>query len=173
MKELIGKVEMEITFRGTKGKDFEEIKDKMFNFLLDNFFKNKEEGLKILRGYDWSKVEEEWGQLKYYSLDLTLFDNFLTEKFENVSKRLRFKDFNFYITYRYDMYDISTNEISIGNNEHIEIDSLGVRYDPYYKYYKDLNVVLKNIDNGKHIPTVFYLSTLRYFNEIYKYNNKK
>ena len=173
MKELIGKVEMEITFGGTKGKTFDEVKDKMFNFLVDNFFKDKEKGLKILRGYDRSDVEDGCGQLKYYYLDLTLFDNFLTEKLENASKRLKFKDFNFGITYRYDRYNMSTNKISIGNNEHIDIDKDGVYYDPYYKYYKDLNVVLKNIDNGKHIPTVFYLSTLRYFNEIYKYNNKK
>jgi len=128
--------------------------------------------LKILRGYDWSEIEEECGELKYYDLDLTLFDNFLTEKFENVSKRLRFKDFNFYITYRYDMYNISNNEISIGNNEHIEIDNLGVRYDPYYKYYKDLDFILESIDNGRHIPTIFNLKTLKYFNKIYKFNLK-
>lgn len=173
MKKIIGCVDIEITFGGTKGKDFEEIKDKMFNFLTDNFFKDKEKGLKILRGYDYSDVEENCGKLKYYDLDLTFFDNFITEKVEKVSKRLKFKDFNFYITYRYDMYDISDNEISIGNNEHIEIGKAGVHYDPYYKYYKNLNSVLNSINNGKHIPTVFSLKTLKYFNEIYKFNHKE
>ncbi len=76
MRELIGCVDMEITFRDTKGKNFEEIKDKMFNFLVDNFFKDEEKGLKILRGYDYSNIEEGWGQLKYYDIDLTLFDVF-------------------------------------------------------------------------------------------------
>lgn len=172
MRKLIGCVDMEIIFRDTKGKDFEEIKDKMFNFLVDNFFEDKEKGLKILRGYDYSNVEEDWGQLKYYNLDLTLFDNFITEKVEKVSKRVKFKDFNFSIMYRYDKYDISDNEISIGNNEHIDIDRTGVFYDPYYKYYKDLNSILKNISNGKHICTVFDLKTLKYFNEIFKFNRE-
>ena len=75
--------------------------------------------------------------------------------------------------FRYDIYNIKENTVSIGNNEHLEFHKNKTMYDPYYKYYKKLDVVLKNIDNGKHIPTVFYLSTLRYFNEIYKYNNKK
>lgn len=129
--------------------------------------------MKILRGYDWSEVEEKCGKLKYYDLDLTLFDNFITEKVENVSKRVRFKDFNICITYRYDMYNMDTNEISIGNNEHIDIDRNGVNYDPYYKYHKNLNSVLNSISSGKHIPTVFSLKTLKYFNEIYKFNNEK
>ena len=172
MRELIGCVDMEIIFKDTEGKTFEEIKDKIFNFLVDNFFKDKEEGLKILRGYDYSNVEEDWGQLKYYNLDLTLFDNFLTEKVENVSKRVKFKDFNFSVMYRYDKYNILNNEISIGNNEHIDIDRTGVFYDPYYKYYKNLDLILKDISNGKYIFTVFNLKTLKYFNEIYKFNNK-
>ncbi len=89
------------------------------------------------------------------------------------TKKLNLKYFNFSITYRYDMYNISNNEISIGNNEHIDIDKTGVFYDPYYKYYKDLDFVLESISNGKHIPTVFSLKTLKYFNEIYKFNNKE
>ena len=67
------------------------------------------------------------------------------------------------------IYQIMKYLLAIMN---IDIDRTGVFYDPYYKYYKDLNSILKNISNGKHICTVFDLKTLKYFNEIFKFNRE-
>lgn len=171
MKKIIGCLDIEIYF-GSKEKTFESVKDKMFSFLSNNFFKDKEKGEKILRGIDYWDFKDGCGCLKYYGLDLNFFDIFLSEEVEELSKKITFKDFGFRIVFRYDMYNIKENTVSIGNNEHLEFHKNETVYDPYYKYYKNLDIVLKNIDNGKHIPTVFYLSTLRYFNKIFKYNNK-
>lgn len=171
IKEIIGCLDIEIYF-DSKEKTFEDVIDKMFAFLANNFFKDKGMGEKTLRSYHNYDFKDGSGNIKYYDLDLSFFDNFLSKEVEEISKKVVFKDFEFRIVFRYDLYNIKENTISVGNNEHLEFSKNKTLYEYYMKLYKDLNSVLKRIDNGEHIPTVFGLRTLRYFNQISEYNNK-
>lgn len=171
MIEIIGNLDIEIKFWSNE-KSLEDVKNKIFSFLSKNFFKDPKIGKQILKGVCYSDFEDGNGILKYYDLDLSFFDNFLEDEAEEISKKIKFKDFEFYIVFRYDMYDIKENTVSIGNNDHLIFNRNGLEKKEYFKYYKNLNSILKRIESGEHIRTCFPLQTLKYFNYIHKYNNQ-
>lgn len=172
MREIIGNLNIEIKFFSNE-KTLENVKNKIFSFLSKNFFKDPKIGRQILKGVCYSDFEEGNGILKYYDLDLSFFDNFLEDEAEEISKKIKFKDFEFYIVLRYDIYDIENNTISIGNNDHLIFNRNGLEKEEYLKFYKNLNSILQRIKSGEHIRTCFPLETLRYFNYIYQYNHKE
>lgn len=172
MKKIIGNLDIEIEFRSNE-KNFENVKNKIFSFLSKNFFKDPKIGREILKGICYWDFNDGNGTIKYYDLELSFFENFLEDEVEEISQKIKFKDFEFYLTFRYDMYNIEDNTISIGNNDHIFFNRNGSSKEEYLKDYKNLSNILKRIESGEHIQTCFPLQTLKYFNNIYQYNQEK